>query len=181
MNLSDVQEKLRLTEDCLHEMCTQEQRNVPEEAFYRCLNAFLDESTSVREKFKRLNDPRTGGSARAWRKNWKAGLTPDEAQLYDDLGDDRNCEHHGVGSRRRRVRRERVPLAYGQNNLPDGSSAYVSGVPPALSGDNSPPASYERRTYYYLIGDKERKTTDACHEYLELLKRMVAQFEADHS
>jgi len=56
---------------------------------------------------------------------------------------------------------------------PSGT-CYVSAPP------GTPRPVLHRPAYYFTIDGIERRATEACAEYLGLLDRMVAQFQADH-
>jgi hypothetical protein len=86
--------------------------------------------------------------------------------------DDRNDEVHKSGSSRS-VAQEGVPLPMGTSHR-DGGTVLISGAP-----GMPPPVAY-KPTYSFTIDGAERKATEACTEYLTLLQRMVAKFEADH-
>jgi hypothetical protein len=53
--------------------------------------------------------------------------------------------------------------------------AVAAGVPP-----NQPAAVIYKPAYFFTIDGAERKATEACADCLATLKKMVAQFRADH-
>jgi hypothetical protein len=74
-----------------------------------------------------------------------------------------------------------VEFGIGEHRLPGGQGTLtVSGIPATLSGDSSLPVTIYRPTYTFTTDGIERKATEVCREYLALMQRMVAQFEADH-
>jgi hypothetical protein len=56
----------------------------------------------------------------------------------------------------------------------DGRMITISG-PPGM-----PPTVVDKRTFNFTIDGAARKAAEACVDYLALLQRMVARFEADH-
>ena len=177
MDLSNVHKKPREAGFFLDAMWHEEQRIVGyKEPFDFYLSAFLSAGRTVDYRLRHEQ----GTLYRPWRKAWDKKLPTKARGLIEDLIIDRNIEVHENGSSRN-VGHEDIPLGYGEYRFSDGSKIEISGTPSPLSGDNTPPASVRRRTYSFTIAGVERKATDACRDYLDLLNRMVAQFEADHS
>ena len=102
-----------------------------------------------------------------WRKVWDAALSSHDNGLMKFMVGDRNIEVHESGSSRRVVE--------GSAELPIGTYRGGTSVidrPP----DASAPTA-DQPTFYFTIDGTERKATEACAEYLALLKRMVEKFE----
>jgi hypothetical protein len=137
------------------------------------LSAFLNATMSVRDGFQvRQNRPRNT-AIKTWRAQRESNLTPDEKTLYDFMHKDRNDEVHYTGSSRD-VGQESIPLPIGTHYL--GGSMVIINVP---HGVEPAPVAY-RPTYSFTIGTAQRSVTEACTAYLELLKRMVAEFAASN-
>jgi hypothetical protein len=83
--------------------------------------------------------------------------------------DDRAYEVHESGSGRA-VGQERVKLDAGEHRFPDGTFT-VMGMPGTGAVIHKP-------TYKYTIDGAEKKVTDACSEYVGLLRKLVTEFEA---
>ena len=110
-----------------------------------------------------------------WRKTWDASLTPQEDSLIKFMVNDRNVEVHESGSSRS-VAHESVEFRAGTHRVEGGFIDVVDGFgPPGM-----PSAVLSKPTYSFTTDGAERKATEACADYLMLLRRMVSQFEADY-
>jgi hypothetical protein len=169
LDLSRVHKKLAEADFFLDKLREQEQRLTGHsEPFDYYLSAFLSAGRTVdyrlRHEHKTIYEP--------WRNAWNATLSPADDNLIKFMVDDRNVEVHEGGSSRS-VGREGVPLPSGMyRTAHDG--IFVS--------DDLPlgPNLVYRPTYSFTIDGAERRATEASREYLALLHRMVARFEADH-
>ena len=132
-----------------------------ENPFGFLLSAFLSAARSIdyrlRHEHKATYEP--------WRRTWDARLTPAENGLIKFMIDDRNEEVHDSGSGRS-VGQEGVEIC--THHTPDGTTI--------IGGD---PITTYRPSYSFTIDGFDRKVTEACGEYLALLQRMVAEFQAD--
>ena len=154
------------------------------------LSAFLAAGMSVRDPFK-------DKAVSEWRENWEKSLTPDERRLWDVMHEARNDEAHIARkwrpSRSRRSRRGAkagLKLCVGQQEIKVGVGSSYSDKSGRVEGYGSPAVllalGYNtttviyKQTYSFNIDGEQRKATEVCAAYLELLERMVAQFEADH-
>jgi hypothetical protein len=81
--------------------------------------------------------------------------------------DDRNDEVHDRGSGHS-VGQEGVAFGIGTHHTPDGTIII-----------GSHPFTAYGPSYSFTIDGVDRKVTEACGEYLALLQRMVAEFQAD--
>jgi hypothetical protein len=128
------------------------------------LSAFLSAARSVDWRLAHEQQVLYPG----WRPNWDASLTPEQKSLMRHLVNDRNVEVHESGSKRRE---DLVPLGVQM----DGSEvvAFVR-LPEAR------PGAIAASEYYFPIDGVERRATEACTEYIGLLRAMVAKFQTDH-
>jgi hypothetical protein len=169
LDLSRVHKKLAEADFFLDKMREQEQRLVGDrEPFDYYLSAFLSAGRTVdyrlRHEHKAIYEP--------WRTAWNATLSAADDGLIKFMVNDRNVEVHESGSNRS-VGQEGVPLPSGMYRTPhDG--IFVSDDLPGVG-----PNLVYRPTYSFTIDGTERRATGACREYLALLHRMVARFEAD--
>lgn len=112
---------------------------------------------------------------RGWRDGWEATLNQAQRDLIKFMVNDRDVEVHTGGSSSRAVKIENRELGPGKHTLAGGTTD-VAGAP-----DVSPLGAIPVPAYYFTIDGVERKATEACGEYLELLRQMVAKFKADHA
>jgi hypothetical protein len=179
VDLSRVRKKLEEAQFFLGKMVEQEPLIVGGEPFDSYLSAFLNEAMSARNGFQVRQDRRRNAAIKAC-EQWENNLCPEERPLYDFMREDRVAEHHSPAGSSRNVGQESVAFGIGEHPLPRGKGTLiVSGIPATLSGDSSPPVTTYRSTYSFTVDGTERRATEACREYLALLHRMVAQFEAD--
>jgi hypothetical protein len=94
------------------------------------------------------------------------------------INDDRDVEVHESGSNRN-VAEEGVKFGIGTHHI-DGGILTIGGIPTPLSGVESAAVAY-RPTYSFTIDGTDRNVTEVCATHLALLRRMAAEFEADHS
>jgi hypothetical protein len=172
MDLARVRKKISEAGFFLGRM-TEEERRVggdEREPFDYYLSAFLSASMSVRGEFRYRQNPPRNEAIKAWRTQWENSLSPEESSLYKFMHKDRVAEIHNTGSSRS-VRHEDIELGIGEHRLPGGMHAYFG--PPGTT------AAIKTNVYNFAIGGAKRKVTAACADYLALLRRMVAQCEAD--
>jgi hypothetical protein len=175
LDLSPVHKKLTEAAFFLNKMAEQERRifghgglSEPFEPFDYYLSAFLNAGRTVDYRLRHQQ----AAIYRAWRTAWDASLTAQENSLIKFMVDDRIAEVHASGSSRSEAR-EGVEFGIGTHHV-DGGMITISG-PPGM-----PPAVVDKRTFNFTIDGAVRKATEACADYLALLQRMVARFEADH-
>jgi hypothetical protein len=169
MDLARVRKKLAEAEFFLNLMIAQEpQIFANKEPFDYYLSAFLNAARTVDYRLRHEQ----GVIYKPWRGAWDATLSPSERGLMKFIDDDRRVEVHDSGSSRN-VAREGVVFPIGTHQVSSGILT-ISG-PPGMQ-----PAVGYRPTYSFTIDGADRKVTEACAEHLTLLRRMVAQFEADH-
>lgn len=172
MDLAMVQKKLTEAEFFLIKMSEEEQRFIGDkEPFDYYLSAFLNAGRTVdyrlRHQYRTIYKP--------WRAAWDALRVPEDSDLLKFMADDRAEEVHRSGSIRS-VAQERVPFGEGEHRLPFGQGTLSISGPPGM-----PPAELQRPAYSYTIGTIDRKVTDACRDYLALLRQMVSEFAATHT
>jgi hypothetical protein len=170
VNLDRVEKKLREARFLLDKMRDQEGRafgdKEPVDFF---LSAFLNAARTVDYRLRHEQ----GTIYRPWRATWdKNKLTPTEAALVTLMIDDRNVEVHESGSGRA-VRTEDIEI-FG-DSYEDASGMVTVFGPPDM-----PRAVIRKPAYYFTIAGADERATEICEEYLKLLKRMVAEFKADH-
>jgi hypothetical protein len=169
VDLSRVHTKLSEAEFFLAKICEQEQRFIGDkEPFDYYLSAFLNAGRTVDYRLIHQH----GAIYKPWRATWDTHLASGEVDLPKIMADDRAAEVHKTGSTRS-VGREGVALGIGEHHLPPGQGMIIVSGPPDM-----PPGELYRPTYNYTINGIERKATDACKEYLALLRRIVTEFEA---
>lgn len=171
MDLSRVHKKTAEAHYFLRLLIEQEPRiGGDKEPFDFLLSAFHNAGRTVDYRLRHEH----GAPYKAWRKAWDARLTPEDRALIKFMIDDRNLEVHQSGSSRV-VGQEGVEFGIGEHRLPGGGGIITISGPPGM-----PPATLYRPTYSFTINGADRKATDACRDYLALLRRMVGEFEAAH-
>jgi hypothetical protein len=176
--IENVEKKLRETEFFLAKMREQEERAFGDrEPFDFYLSAFLSAARSVDYRLRHEQEAIYG----PWRERWNDAHRKEDA-LIKFFVDDRGIEVHESGSGRS-VKQERIPVR-GHYSDASGTVQAVS-TPLALAvAYDVPPSERDamiwKPAYFFTIEGTERKATDACAEYLALLRRMVEQFKADH-
>jgi hypothetical protein len=186
LNLSHVREKLAGVHFFLAKMIEREQQLIGE-SFNSYLNAFLMAAMAVR-------DPFGSKAVKDWRENWEKSLTPDQARIYDAMREARKDEAHIARKLRpaksRRRAKPRFKLCIEQEEIKVGiggsysdRSGRVDGYGSRAAflalGINSDIVIY-RDIHSFTIDGQKRKVTEVCTEYVQLLQRMVTEFEADH-
>jgi hypothetical protein len=179
MNLESVEKKLREAEFFLVQMNEQEARSFGDkEPFDFQLSAFLNAGRTVGYRLCHQH----GSAYKAWRDQWNAS-NPKDDDLIKFFADDRDIDVHELGSSRE-VKQEAVPVR-GHYSDKSGTLEVFSTPLPVAVAHNVPPderhAVIYKPAYFFTIDRAERKATEACADYLASLKRMVAQFKADHS
>jgi len=168
MDLSGVNKKIREAEFFLERMREFEKRMLPtHEQFDFYLSALLSAGRSVDESLREEHE----SSYVAWRGQWNAANGPAD-ELLRFFAEDRNVEVRETDSKRTE---KETPLALAKTQHQEGGAkATVTGPP------GSYPLAAAEREYVFEIDGVPHKVTDACAEYIKVLKKMVAQFNADH-
>jgi hypothetical protein len=174
MNIENVHKKLGEARLFLGKMRERESLAFDKGQFDPHLSAFLNATRTVDYRLRHEQKK----TYPKWRKAWDAKLTPAEDSLIKFMVDDRNVEVHGSGSGRS-TKTEEIKVG---NEYSDASGTVTTGGSGTLIASGLPGmgAIIHKPAYYFTISGAERKATEACAEYLALLERMVAQFEADH-
>jgi hypothetical protein len=140
------------------------------EPFDYYLSAFLSASMSVRGEFHYRQNRVRNEAIKAWRTQWENNLSPEGKSIYKFMRENRVAEIHDTGSSRS-VAQEGIELGIGEHRLPGGMHAVFG--PPGTT------AVIKTNVYNFTVAGVKRKVTEACAAYLELLRQMVAQCEAD--
>lgn len=172
MDLVRVHKKLAEAQFFLGKMTEQERRAFGDrEPFDYYLSGFLSATRTVDYRLRHEQSP----IYPIWRKVWDAALSPSDNVLMKFMVDDRNIEVHESGSSRS-VGQEDIKIGVGGSYSDESGTLEVSGSPSVLLGVDTA-AVIHKPTYNFTIDRTERKATEACAEYLALLKRMVEKFE----
>ncbi len=137
----------------------------PEEfEFY--LSAFLTSGCSVTSVL--LNEKQCG----PWSKKWKDTLTGSDRKLWDFMHKERNAEVHRKGTK---IDTEVlfVPIIEVRQDA-RGHPAYGFHwfAPPG-----TPPPEVGKQVHYFEMGSTKEEVTETCKRYLELLERLVQEFD----
>ena len=171
MVLSQVLKKLAEACFLLDKIAEQECLVLGErESFDYYLSAFLTAAMSVRGGFHYRQNPKRNQPIKAWRAQCENNLSRQERSLYEFMREERVAEVHHSGSSRS-VGQEGIECGIGEHRLPGGLFSVFG--PPGM-----PPVVIPKPTYNFTIDGAERRATEVCGEYLALLRRMVAEFEA---
>ena len=129
-----------------------------------------------------------GAAYKKWHQPWRNSIKSAEDGLMTFMADDRAAEVHRSGSRHT-VGQETVTLPIGEHRRSDGLH-YVAG-PPGSSVNIYKPTYFYATDSISIISPKTAKkcaaynatlpqrVVDACTIYLTLLRRMVADFDAE--
>jgi hypothetical protein len=173
VNIDNVEKKLREAEFFLDKMRDQERKAFGDkEPFDFYLSAFLNAGRVVDYRLRHEQ----GAIYWLWRVAWNAKLPINEQELIEFLVKDRNVEVHESGSRRDA---KIEGLEVGGSYSDASGTLEIFGSPGARLGTNTKVVIY-KSVYWFTIQGIDRKATEACEEYLLLLKRMVAQFKTDN-
>jgi hypothetical protein len=173
-----VDKKLREAEFFLTKMREQEDRPFGDkEPFDFYLSAFLSAARSVDYRLRYEQK----ATYKPWREQWNGAHREEDALIKFFVGD-RRIEVHESGSGRN-VKRASIPVR-GQYSDASGT-VQASSTPLALAVayDVAPgerDALIMKPAYFFTVEGTERKATDACAEYLALLRQMAAEFMADY-
>jgi hypothetical protein len=160
MDLSGVDKKIREAEFFLERMREFEARMLPTgEQFDFYLTAHLSAARSVEFKLEQEHGATYGPWRRKW--NWSNGPADDLLRFF---AEDRSFQILESGS----PREAKEPIA------DQPATTTVTGPPGVFS------LAAAKRDYLIKIDGIPHKVTDACAEYLGVLKKMVAAFKADH-
>jgi hypothetical protein len=168
LNTDRIEKKLREGEHFLGKMLERERMMAGDrEIFDYNLSAFLNAGRTVDYRLHHAQ----GAMYAEWRKAWDPTLSPAESELMKFMADDRADEVHRGGSQRNPATEDVEVLG---GSYSDRSGALeVSSVPGAKT-------FVTKIAYTFTIGGTEQRATDACKEYMALLKRMVDQFRTDN-
>jgi hypothetical protein len=169
MDLDRVHQKLREAQYFLDQLVEEDRRiGETKETFDFVLSAFLNGARTVDYRLRHEQK----SVYPKWRETWDASLTAEQGRLMKFMAGDRADEVHRSGSGRA-VGQESVKLGAGEHRFPDGTVT-IMGMPGTGAVIHKP-------TYNYTIDGAEKKVTDACSEYVGLLRKLVTEFEAAHT
>jgi hypothetical protein len=154
-HISLVHQKLGEADFFLGKMTKQESPRGDSERFGYYLSAFFSAAMSARDH-----------AIKGWGAQWKANLCEQERRLYEFMGKGRVAEVHNSGTAR----------AVEQEEIDRTRDMIGTGGQFSFSKDE-----YVREytsTYWFRIDGKDCKVTQVCGDYLALLRRMVADFQA---
>jgi hypothetical protein len=148
----------------------QEERinNLDREDFSYYLSAFLSAGRSV--TFFLENEQ--SASYKAWfQPVWMKNLPPEESQFMDFMNAQRVAAVHCLGAETQEDV-TMVPLAHAlAHDLNPLYLAYAdTGAPGAIS-------EIGQNVYYFGVNGKQEKAVDVCRRYLDLLVRLVTDFD----
>jgi hypothetical protein len=179
VDLPQVQKKLAEAQFFLDKMIEQERRAIGDkEPFDYYLSAFLNAGISVCGGFQYRQNPARNKAIKAWRGQWENKLSPKEKSLYKFIRKDRVAEVHASGSSRN-VGHEDIKIGVSGSYSDESGAVEVFGSPSVLLGVDTG-AVVRKPIYSFTIDGTEWKATEACAEYLALLRRMVEKAEADN-
>ncbi len=166
MDVGRTEKKLREAQFFLEKLRDQESRAFGDrEPFDFYLSAFLGAARSVDYHLRQEQwaiYPR-------WREAWDSRLQDSERGLIKFLVEDRNVEVREIGSTRSETTTA-IPI---DDSHTDPSSNVFAACPPSHLVTGGP--------YYWIrIDGSAREATEACTQYLELLKQMVEAFKSVH-
>jgi hypothetical protein len=154
--VENVERKLREARFFFAEMFKQEHGAFGgKEQFEFYLSAFLSAGRTVDYRLRHEQ----GATYPKWRTAWDAALTPEQRDLIKFMVDERNDEVHESG----------------------GSTPSVETMVVELKAGDATIASAPIPMYCFTVNGTDRKVTEACEEYLTLLRQMVAKFKADNT
>ena len=166
--IENVEKKLREAEFFLDKMSEHERlASRDKEPFEFYLSAFLNAGRTVDYRLRHEHEAIYPG----WRTGWDATLTQAERDLIEFMINERNDEVHESSSSHN-VKTENRELGPGTHSFADGTVTIAGPV-------GGPLAFRPVLAYYFTIDGTERKATEACKEYLALLRQMVATFKAE--
>ena len=178
MNVKNAEKKLREASFFLTKMIRHEHWTFvvfgDKEYFDFYLSAFLNAGMSVRGAFHVSQDRERNKAVKEWKEAWEDRLTSKQRCLWDFMRKDRAHEVHRSGSSRR-TGTVNIELGAGTHQLK--SATVTIAIPPGVPSG----IHMQMPTYNFTIGGTERRVTEACNEYLALLKQMVAKFRAEGS
>jgi len=103
---------------------------------------------------------------KGWGAQWKANLSDEEKSLYKFMGKRRDAEVHHSGTPRS-VEQEEIDR-----------TRDMIGIGGRFSFGKDEFVHEYTSTYWFSIDGTDCKVTKVCGDYLALLRRMVADFEA---
>lgn len=167
MDLSLIHKKVREARFFLGKMCERAQMafgNHEEFDFY--LSAFLSASRCIDYRLRHEQ----GSTYSTFYILWEASLPPDNQRLLKFMVDDRNLEVHQSGSRRA----EQLSSIPVHHQYQDKSGKVTVSAPPALA---QPPTTILKPAYSFTVNGQQEEVTKVCRKYLDLLARLVQDFE----
>jgi hypothetical protein len=170
--------KLWEAREALVRMHEQEQKAFGDKTpFDHHLSAFLSAAESVHDAFHVRQNRQRNRAIKDWKASWESELDAKQARLCDFMRNARDKEVHHGGTGQI-VKQKEIKVGYGGTYSDNSGTLQVMGSPPALiSADTS--ATIVMPEYFFNIAGAERRVSEACEEYLNLLEQMVAQYKAD--
>jgi hypothetical protein len=101
-----------------------------------------------------------------FRASWNTSLSPDEQALVKFMVDDRNLEIHESGSSR----------VQGEERVAIGSSYRDASGTVTVAAPVGVPIELVKPTFSFLMNGKPVPVVESCASYLEILKRLVADY-----
>jgi hypothetical protein len=169
MDIAKPEAKLEEVKFFLEKM--REQQGYPledQKPFTFYMNALLCAAGTLHDCFRYGQDE----EAIRWKRDWEAGLAPQDKALYDFLKEDRNFELHLAGSRRKSKTEEQW-LPPGSYSLTRGTREYVFAPPDVKKAVKITP-----QVYVIDIEGAERAAVEVCADYATLLERLIAEYKA---
>jgi hypothetical protein len=170
MPIEIVKAKLHEARSYLNEMRDEEKAFGPR--YYDRLSAFLSAARSVDYRLR----CEYGDTYRSWRTTWNAQYQYED-HLLKCMHDKRDDEVHACGSGLS-AKSEEIKIGAAGGYSDKSGTFQSTGAPKALSGHDATGRT-SKQTYLLNVCGTERPATEACEEYLTVLQKMVAQFEAD--
>jgi hypothetical protein len=176
MNLETVKRKIQEAETFLHRLYDEEKsRFGPTEKFEHDLTAFLGSTYSVEDVLRRHEINLLPTNERAnwqrWITDWKDNLSPADKELLEIMNKNRNREVHSEGARYD-ARVESKPFLGTHLDQSTGSFVHMTAPHGVSLG------SFDVKRYYFKCGGRDEPALNLCAQYLDLLRRLVSEFEA---
>ena len=136
--------------------------------FVSYLSAFLSASRTVVDHFVKGQGP--------WYSNWTKNIDSEEYDLLDFMRKHRNAQVHRTKKGAMvDVEVEMVPLIETVRGGFGNRSRIQSWGPPG-----SDPPKVGRNVFYLRLGNRKELATDVCQRYLDVLNKLVSDFDASH-
>jgi hypothetical protein len=164
--------KLQEARGLLDDMRRQELKAFGDKSrFNYYLSAFLNAGRTVDYRLRH----EYAASYPAWREKWNT-QHPSEDHLVKFIHEKRRLEVHERGAGHV-SRSEQIKIGVGGSYSDESGTLQVMGSPSPLMGTNVG-ATISKTRYFFDVDGTERSVTEVCTEYLSVLERMVADFEA---